>query len=425
MSLSINNFFKCPLTLDRLYNCGYLSSYLNPFAQWLDKQQFQYFTIRRHVTNVAHLSHSLKGIKTDIEALNQHIQTFLFKHIPACKCKGWKQRRQTKAISNSLNRFKGYLSDCHCIDFISDNPAYSQIHNEFLFWLSDNRRLENSTIKLRSSYLKQFLQWYQETSNYQNLQALKADDVESFFIKATSRWGKAYKRSLQATLRSFFDFCHQHGYILQNLRFSLPVIKTYRLSEVPKKIDDNEAIRLLQSIDRSTNSGKRTYAIVQILYTYGVRGCQIRALKLSDINWHKEQIQFPAVKGGKSCAFPLTAEVGNALVDYLKNARQKCPHQQVFLTLRAPFSPLKNSPTLSQIIRSAMLKAAIKSPRKGAHCFRHGFVSRMLKQGESFKHIADLVGHKHIATTFIYTKIDFNALGQVALELPEVQYENG
>jgi site-specific recombinase XerC len=47
----------------------------------------------------------------------------------------------------------------------------------------------------------------------------------------------------------------------------------------------------------------------------------------------------------------------------------------------------------------------------------------MLNQGESFKHIADLVGHKHIATTFIYTKIDFSSLAQVALELPEVQYE--
>ena len=48
----------------------------------------------------------------------------------------------------------------------------------------------------------------------------------------------------------------------------------------------------------------------------------------------------------------------------------------------------------------------------------------MLNQGESFKHIADLVGHKHIQTTFIYTKIDFNSLADVALELPEVEYEN-
>jgi site-specific recombinase XerD len=366
----------------------------------------------------------LNRIKPDIEDLNDHIQTFLFKHIPACKCKGWKQPQKSRHISYSLNRFKDYLFDCHGLDFKSENLAYSKIHHEYLCWLSEKFKLENSTIKIRSDYLKQFLQWYQETSNYQDLQGLKPYDVELFFIKATSRWGKAYKRSLQATLRSFFDFCHQRKYIMQNLRFSLPVIKTYRLSEVPKKIDDNQALKLVDSIDRSTDSGKRTYAIVQILFTYGVRGCQLRALKLSDIDWHKDQIHFPAAKGGKSCSFPLTAEVGNALVDYLKNVRQKCGYQQVFLTLRAPFSPLKKSQTLSQIIRSAMLKAGINSPTKGAHCFRHGFVSRMLKQGESFKHIADLVGHKHIATTFIYTKIDFNALAQVALELPEVEYEN-
>ncbi len=423
MSLSINDFFNCPITLNKFDNCGYLSSYLNPFAGWMAKQQFEPFTIRRHITNVAHLSHSLNGIKPDIEALNEHIQSFLFKHIPACKCKGWKQRRQTKRLSYSLNRFKDYLFDCHGLDFNSENLAYCEIHHEYLGWLSEKFELENSTIKIRSDYLKQFLRWYQETSNDPALQALNAYDVESFFIKATSRWTTAYKRSLQTTLRSFFDFCHQRGYIMHNLRFSLPVIKTYRLGEVPKKIDDNEAVRLIDSIDRSTDSGKRTYAIVQILYTYGVRGCQLRALKLSDIDWHQEQIYFPSVKSGKSCSFPLTAEVGNALVDYLQNVRKKCGHQQVFLTLRAPFSPLRTSRTLSQIIRSAMLKAGVKSPSKGAHCFRHGFVSRLLKQGEPFKHIADLVGHKHIATTFIYTKIDFNSLGQLALELPEVQHE--
>jgi len=425
MSVSINDFFKYPLTLDRLHNCGYLSSYLNPFVQWMAKQQFADVTIRSHISNVAHLSQSLEGIESDIRDLNEHIQTFLYKHIPSCTCEGRRQAQKTYYISYSLNRLKDFLADCHGMDFKSENLAYSKIHHEYLCWLSEIHKLDKRTIELRSNYLKQFLKWYQETSNCQDLQRLKPYDVESFFIKATSQWGKSYKRSLQGTLRSFFDFCHQRGHTSHNLRCSLPVIKTYRLSEVPKKIDDNQALKLVDSIDQSTDSGKRTYAIVQILYTYGVRGCQLRALKLSDIDWHKEQIHFPAVKGGKSCSFPLTAEVGNALLDYLKNARQKCRYQQVFLTLRAPFSPLKKSSTLSTIIRSAMLKAGIKSPTKGAHCFRHGFVSRMLKQGESFKHIADLVGHKHIATTFIYTKIDFNSLAEVALELPEVEYENG
>jgi integrase/recombinase XerD len=176
------------------------------------------------------------------------------------------------------------LFDCHGLDYKSENLAYTQIHHEYLCWVSEIHKLDNRTNELRSNYLKQFLKWYQETSNCQDLQRLKPYDVESFFIKATSQWGKFYKRSLQGTLRSFFDFCHQRGHTSHNLRCSLPVIKTYRLSEVPKKIDDNQALKLVESIDRSTDSGKRIYAILQILYTYGVRGCQLRALKLSDID---------------------------------------------------------------------------------------------------------------------------------------------
>ncbi len=94
------------------------------------------------------------------------------------------------------------------------------------------------------------------------------------------------------------------------------------------------------------------------------------------------------------------------------------------MTLKAPYTPLTRSETLYQIIATAMAKAGIESPSMGTHCFRHGFASRMLKQGESFKHIADLMGHKHIQTTFIYTKIDFDSLAEVALELPELEYEN-
>ena len=163
MSLSINDFFKCPVSLNRLHNCGFLSSYLNPFAQWMAKQQFADFTIRSHITNVAHLSQSLDEIGPDIRDLNDHIQTFLFKHIPACKCKGWKQLQKSSYPSYSLNRFKDYLFDCHGLDFKSDNLAYSKIHHEYLCWLSEKFNLENSTIKIRSNYLKQFLQWYKET----------------------------------------------------------------------------------------------------------------------------------------------------------------------------------------------------------------------------------------------------------------------
>ncbi len=117
MLLSMSDFFKCPVTLNRIKNCGFFSSYLDPFAQWMAKQQFADFTIQYHISNVAHFSHALNGIKPGIEDLNELIQSFLSKHFPSCKCKGWKQLQQTKRLSYSLNRFKNYLFDWVVVQF--------------------------------------------------------------------------------------------------------------------------------------------------------------------------------------------------------------------------------------------------------------------------------------------------------------------
>ncbi len=324
------HFFKRDATLSKLRNCGCLSSHLDHFADWMANHQFPDSTAQRHISNVAHFSQSLKGNVLEFQNFDRYVQAFLYRHLPKCKCKGWKQPREIRDISYSLNRFKNYLSDCHGIDLKPRNSVYASIHDEYLLWLSEIQKLENSTIRKQSGYLSQFLRWWKKSSKRKELRELTPYQVESFFIKVTHRRGKAYKQSLQGTLRSFFDFCDDRKYTQRNLRFSIPIIRTYRLSEVPRKIKDSEAVKLLGSIDRSTAGGIRTYAILQILYAYGVRGCQIRALKLKDLEWQKEEIHFPAVKGGKSCSFPLTNEVGNALLDYLGNVRKTSRHQEFF-----------------------------------------------------------------------------------------------
>ena len=64
-------------------------------------------------------------------------------------------------------------------------------------------------------------------------------------------------------------------------------------------------------------------------------------------------------------------------------------------------------------------KAGIEVSKRGVHAFRHGFASRMVNKGHSLKAVADVLGHRHLSMTFIYTKVDFNALKQVALDWPE------
>ena len=199
----------------------------------------------------------------------------------------------------------------------------------------------------------------------------------------------------------------------------MPTLRTYKLDTLPRGITDKEAQMLLSCIDRNTHTGRRDYASIQLLYTYGIRGGQVRALCLGDINWAQSQIYFHPLKHGKETLQPLTHNVGESLLDYLQNSRPPSLYPEVFLTLRAPYRPLQYSTTLSEIIARNMRAAGSKPPRFGAHAFRHGFASRMLEQGHPLKYIADMIGHRCLQTTFIYTKVDFQTLNQVALDWPE------
>lgn len=172
-------------------------------------------------------------------------------------------------------------------------------------------------------------------------------------------------------------------------------------------------------INRNSHVGRRDYAIVLLLYTYGVRGGQVRALRLEDINWEQNQILFKALKNGKDSRLPLTLEVGESLLDYLQKSRPSYSYTHVFLTSRAPYHPLPHPISLSAIVGRYIRAAGIEIPNKGAHAFRHCFATRMLDKGHSLKEIADVLGHRHLGTTFIYTKVEFHALRQVALEWPQ------
>jgi integrase len=147
---------------------------------------------------------------------------------------------------------------------------------------------------------------------------------------------------------------------------------------VARGLSDEQALKLLQCIDRCSPAGRRDYAICQLLYTYGVRGGQVRALRLEDIDWAGNRILFRALKHGKDSLLPLTREVGEGLLDYLQNTRPCCQDPHLFLTLRAPYRALKRSSVLSNRIEHYLRAANIEIARKGAHAFRHGFATRML-----------------------------------------------
>lgn len=81
---------------------------------------------------------------------------------------------------------------------------------------------------------------------------------------------------------------------------------------------------MLDGVDRRAPVGKRNYAILLLLVTYGLRGREVAALTLDDIDWRHDRLAVPGRKAGHSTAFPLATSVGEAIADYLQHGRPAC-----------------------------------------------------------------------------------------------------
>lgn len=278
----------------------------------------------------------------------------------------------------------------------------------------------DETINEQKIYLERFFRYL----GFQLPPSLSPDDLQGFLFEYAQKHGPGSRKWMHTTLRSFLRFCFYWNYLKCDLSVAVPAVRIRRLAGVPKAIESSSIQKLLDSIDLDTPIGIRDYAIIQILSSYGIRGIQARCLRLQDIEWRSNQIRFQAFKLGKPVVQHLTEEVGNSLFTYIHSARPTCTeYGEVFLTSRPPFRSFNSSGTLSGIISRRLKAAGITLPEgtsHGTHSFRHAFATRLLAGNTPFKLIADMLGHRDPASTYLYSKVDFNNLSQAAMEWPEV-----
>jgi integrase len=274
-----------------------------------------------------------------------------------------------RQVGYSVNRFLDYLRDTGLVDSLPPQKIYQPLLEAYLQWMRHYQHAADGTLQVRSHSIAQFLEWLGPEATPEGLSRLTAERIEAFFLSYAQNLGRSARRSMQSALRTFLRFCLHQGYIERPLHRTVPTLRTYKLATIPRGLSDSQAQQVLGSINRNSHAGRRDYAIGQLLYTYGVRGGQVRALRLEDIDWARNQILFKASKNGKDSRLPLTAQVGKSLLDYLQNSRPSYSYPHVFLTGRAPYHPLAHSNSLSAIVARHIRAAGIELPSARAHMF--------------------------------------------------------
>lgn len=304
-------------------------------------------------------------------------------------------------------------------------PAMKKPLRDYEQYCQDRRHLRPTTLRERIREIAIFLDFL-GSRDVAQLSQLQAADLSAFVISRQRLRAKTVSR-IVSDLRMFLRFLTLRGIIRQDLSHALPRIRVPRQASIPPVWDQALLDRLLTAVDRSSPMGKRDYAIFMIACRLGLRPGDILALTLDNLDWDAAVLEINQSKTGRPLRLPLTDEVGEALIDYLRHGRPPTCHREVFLRLRAPFAPFRSDSHISDRLKFWRQRAGIRfhtEQRHGLHSLRHTLATQLLQQDTAFPVIADILGHATTTSTLIYAKADVEALRRAALDTGEVRHDD-
>ena len=392
---------------------GPLAEQIPLFAEWASEQGYARYSIHRQVFLAASFSLWLqhRGVVLR-QVLSDHPVQYLQYRA--------RRRRIARGDAAALRHLIDYLRcrgviPAEKIKRAPPKPAERCVQ-AYEQYLRQQRALANATVVNYVPFIRDFL-----TDRFGHgpvkLSLLRAGDVVEFVQRKAPCLHRKRAKIMTSALRSFLGFTRYCGDITLDLAAAVPAVANWSMTSIPRAISVHQVHQLLASINQCTAMGRRDYAIILLLARLGLRASEVAFLELENIDWNAGTLSVRG-KNGLRNEFPLPLDVGKAIAAYLQDGRPLSTCRRVFLRTRAPICGFRGACGVGSIVRHSLQRAGIKTPTYGAHQFRHGLATEMLRQGASLGEIGDLLGHRHPQTTMIYTKVDLEALRELALPWP-------
>lgn len=407
----IDKFFETSLCIDR-FRRGPLAGHADNFAALLCEQGYSRASGQIRLRLIAGLNQWLERKRLGVEHLDERV---LVRYLRYRERSRW----CPKESAHTLGRFLETLRHAGVVPALNCPPVRDH-RQEFLAeyrqYLLNERGLSERTLPNVLVFVDRFLA-EQFPKNQFTFAALRPIEITGFVQRHAAKLSSGRAKLLVTALRNFFRYLRHRGDIETDLAGCVPSVAYWSLSTLPKSLPRGSVERILKCCDRSTSQGRRDYAILMLLARLGLRSSEITGLNLEDMDWEIGQITILG-KGGRWSKLPLPADVGQAVVDYLRHDRPRCSTRRLFVTRCAPITGLRSHDAINKTVERSLAQAGIDSVRKGAHLFRHTLASEMLHRGASLAEIGEVLRHRSANTTRIYAKIDLPALQKLALPWP-------
>jgi integrase/recombinase XerD len=411
----LEEYFAKPSTIDRI-RASWIAAEIESYLAWLVEHGYSTKSIWRRVPIVfAFGEFAARREAVSVADLPVHLEGFVADRVAAHDARTGSVRPMAKEVRGPIEQMLSVVLPT----FVpTGRPHHRQpfadLTPRFFEHLVEERGLRPASVFQYRHHLDRF-EAYLRRIGVESLGELSPTILSAYIVeRAGAGLAKSTVRDSAGVLRVFLRYAHREGLLTSDLSEAVGWPQVYRLSNVPRSISWDDVNRVLAGVDRRTGNGRRDYAILLLLVTYGLRGREVAALTLDDIDWKRERLAVPERKAGHSTAFPLSAVVGEALLEYLKSGRPVTTDRHVFFRAAAPKRPLGAAAT-SGIARRYLLKAGVDVPRPGSHTLRHSAVQRLVDADFDLKTIGDFIGHRSSRSTEVYAKVAVEALREVAL----------
>jgi len=282
----------------------------------------------------------------------------------------------------------------------------------FEAYISGERGWSVATVESCRQTVDRFLSWLDETGV--DLASVEISMIDQVIAKYHSRGCCRSTIHLYAQqIRWFFRFAEQQGWCKPGIADGIMPPRRYPGEAIPKGLNRDEVIRLLATTEGDSPSDIRARAILMLLITYGLRAGEVSGLQLDDLDWKQEMLRVRCPKPGRTHLYPLSQGVGQIVLRYLREVRPAQHGRRLFLTLRAPIKPVSRE-VIKELVSTRIDRLGVTGKRRGPHALRHAAAQHLLDQGMSMKAVGDYLGHRSIAATSIYAKVQLSTLRDVA-----------
>lgn len=323
------------------------------------------------------------------------------------------KKARAKHIGMLVRRLNDYLSGNGLVNHLKRPPQLLPIPFELTIrrYLQDCQEKGNrvTTLTAKETKVRRFLRFCFE-SGCQDPGQLQLWQIESacLAVKNKDDW---------AIIRAFLEYLGRADIVVKTLSSIVPHYN--RPIPIPTCYSLEEVRSVERAIDRSTEIGKRDYAMILLASRYGMRSGDIVGLTMDDIDLCTGTLKFHQQKNGVEQVFQLDPEVRGALADYIDNARPHVAENLLFLCMVAPFHPVTTS-VLRFETTKYFQKAGVNTAgkRHGPHTFRSSLATSMVNDDVPYESVRKILGHSDPNAIKHYARVDRERLRKYAIDVP-------